>query len=308
MQTVFIYWYIMVGMLEKDILEKYVKAGKITAQARDFGAKMIKEGALAVDIADAVEKKIFDLGGRPAFQVTININDVAAHYAPVLNDKLTIKAADYVKLDVGAHVDGYIADTAVTVRPAGKDDLMLCSEKMLETAVRMFVPGAVIEDVAAAVEDVAIGYGFRPVSNLTGHMIDRWTVHAGVNVPSVRCPAPKVLSEGEVYGVEPFVTAGKGLVKDSPPPTIFRWVRDTPQRDATARKILEASEKDWQKLPFARRWVQRKFGAKTDTALNALVRSGAFYYYDTLKEVSGKPVAQSEHTIIVAEKPIILTK
>jgi len=294
--------------MEKDALEKYKQAGKITAIARDFGAKLVKEGALAVDIADAVEKKIFDLGGKPAFQVTVNINDVAAHYAPVINDKLAVKATDYVKLDVGVHIDGYIADTAVTVRPAGKDELIICSEKMLETAVKMFVPGAVIEDVAAAVEDVAKGYGLKPISNLTGHMIDRWTVHAGVNVPSVRCAAPKVLSEGEVYGIEPFVTAGKGLVKDSPPPTIFRWIRGIPQRDATARKILAASYEDWQKLPFAKRWAQQKFGENIDVALNALVKSGALYHYNILKEVSGKPVAQSEHTVIVAEKPIVLTK
>lgn len=295
-------------MLEQGILENYKKAGNITAQVREFGAKMIREGALAVDIADAVEKKIFDLGGRPAFQVTISINDVAAHYAPVLNDVLAVKATDYVKLDIGVHVDGYIADTAVTVRPAGKDELIVCSEKMLETAVKMFVPGTVIEDVAAAVEDVAKSYALRPISNLTGHMIDRWTVHAGVNVPSVRCAAPKVLSEGEVYGIEPFVTAGRGLVKDSPPPTIFRWIRGIPQRDATARKILAASYEDWQKLPFAKRWAQQKFGENIDVALNALVKSGALYHYNTLKEVSGKPVAQSEHTVIVAEKPVVLTK
>jgi len=297
----------MVGM-DKDALEKYRKAGKITAVARDFGAKMIKEGALAVDIADAVEKKISDLGGKPAFQTTVNVNDVAAHYAPVLNDKLAIRANDYVKLDVGAHVDGYIADTAVTVRPAGKDELVVCSEKMLETAIKMFVPGAVIEDVAAAVEDVAKSFGYRPVSNLTGHMIDRWNVHAGVNVPSVRCSAPKVLSEGEVYGIEPFVTPGKGLVKDSPPPTIFRWIAGVPQRDAIARKILAASYEDWQKLPFAKRWAQQKFGPNLDVTFGGLVKCGALYPYNTLKEVGGKPVAQSEHTIIVAEKPLVLTK
>ncbi|MEM5814415.1 MAG: type II methionyl aminopeptidase [Candidatus Aenigmatarchaeota archaeon] len=293
-------------MLEKDVLEKYEKAGKMAAAARDFGAKLIREGALAVDIAEAVEKKIADLGGKPAFQVTVNINDVAAHYAPVLDDRLAIKAADYVKLDVGVHIGGYIADTAVTVRPAGKDDLIICSEKMLETAIKMFVPGAVIEDVAAAVEDIAKGYGFRPVSNLTGHMIGRWTVHAGVNVPSVRCAAPKVLSEGEVYGIEPFVTAGKGFVKDSPPPTIFRWIRDVPQRDPVARKILAASAEDWQKLPFAKRWAQQKFG-NVDVALSALVKSGALYHYNTLKEISGKPVAQAEHTVMVADKPVVLT-
>lgn len=294
--------------MDSEALEKYKKAGRITAQAREFGAKLIKEGALAVDIAEAVEKKIFELGGRPAFQATVSINDVAAHYAPVLNDPLAVKAEDYVKLDLGAHVDGYIADSAVTVRPAGRDDLMVCSEKMLEAAVKMFVPGNVIGDVSAAVEDVAKSFGYRPVENLSGHSVERWNVHAGINVPLVRSAAPKVLGEGEVYGLDIFVTAGRGRVKDSPPPTIFRWIRNVPQRDPTARKILAAAAEDWQKLPFAKRWAQQKFGENIDVALNSLVKSGALYHYNTLKEVSGKPVAQAEHTVIVAEKPVVLTK
>jgi len=298
----------MLGMLEKETLDKYKRAGEITAMAREFGTKLIKEGALAVEIAEAIENKIKQLGALPAFQVTININDVAAHYAPVLNDPLKIRLEDYVKVDLGAHIDGYIADTAITIRPAGKDELIACSEKMLETALKMFKPGTVIEEIASAVEDVAHEFGFKPVSNLTGHSIDRWTVHAGVNVPSVKCKAPKVLSEGEVYGVEPFVTTGVGRVKDSPPPTIFRWIADRPVRDPLSRKILAAASEDWQRLPFAKRWAQQKFGPNIDIALTSLVRSGALYPYNTLKEVSGKPVAQTEHTVIVAKKPIIITR
>ncbi|MFH0829809.1 MAG: type II methionyl aminopeptidase [Candidatus Aenigmatarchaeota archaeon] len=292
--------------MEKETLDAYKKAGRICATAREFGAKMIKENAKAVDIAAAVEKKIIALGARPAFQATVSINDVAAHYAPLLNDPLKIRAGDYVKLDIGVHVDGWIADTAITVRPAGKDSMIECAEKMLAAAIPMFVPGTIIEDISAVMEDVAIKYGFKPVANLTGHALDRWTVHGGVVIPCIRGPAPKVLSEGEAYGVEPFVTAGKGMVKDSPPPTIFRWISDRPPRLPLARQLLAAAKNDWQKLPFARRWAQEKFG-NVDLALNQLVKLGSLYPYNILKEVSGKPVAQAEHTVIVADKPIVIT-
>lgn len=292
--------------MEKEALDAYRKAGKICAQAREFGAKLIKESARAVDIADAVEKKIIALGARPAFQTTVSINDVAAHYAPLLNDPLTIRTADYVKLDLGVHVDGWIADTAVTVRPKGRDELIECVEKMLAAAVPMFRPGTIIEEISATMEDVANGFGLKPVANLTGHSIDRWTVHGGIIIPCVRGTAPKVLSEGEAYGTDIFVTSGKGMVKDSPPPTIFRWIADRQQRLPMARQLLAVAKNDWQKLPFARRWAQERFGS-VDLALNQLVKTGALYAYNTLKEVSGKPVAQAEHTVIVADKPIVIT-
>jgi methionyl aminopeptidase len=293
--------------MEPEALEAYKKAGKICGAARDYGAGLIKDGARAVDIADAVEKRILELGGKLAFQTTVNLNDVAAHYAPLLGDPLTIKATDYVKLDCGVHVDGWIADTAITIRPAGRDKLIECSEKMLAVALPMFRPGTVIEEISAAMEDVAKEFKLKPVANLTGHSLERWTVHGGIVIPCVRGSAPKVLSEGEVYGIEPFVTTGKGMVKDSPPPTIFRWIADRPQRDMTAKRLLMATKSDWQRLPFAKRWAQEKFG-NVDLVLNRLVKDGSLWAYNTLKEVSGKPVAQTEHTVIVADKPVVITR
>ena len=293
---------------DKEALQKIKKAGEIAAKARDYGVKLVKEGTLTVELADKIEKKIFDLGAKPAFQTCISVNDVAAHYAPVLNDLLILHEKDYVKLDIGAHVDGYIADTAVTVRLAGKDDIIKCSEKMLDTAIKMFRPGTVIEEASAAMEEVANSFGLKSIGNLTGHSIEPYTLHAGINVPAVKIAAPKVLSEGEVFAIEPFATNGKGWVKDSPPPTIFRWIADVPQRDETARKILQTAKTDWSKLPFAKRWVQQKFGLNIEAALRQLIQSGALYHYNTLKETSGGMVAQTEHTVIVADKPIVTTK
>lgn len=293
---------------DKEALQKIKKAGEIAAKARDYGAKLVKEGTLAVELADKIEKKIFDLGAKPAFQACISVNDVAAHYAPVLNDPLVIHEKDYVKLDIGAHVDGYIADTAVTVRVAGKDNIIKCSEKMLETAIKMFIPGTAIEEASAAMEEVANEFGLKSIGNLTGHSIEQFNLHAGINVPAVKMSAPKVLSEGEVYAIEPFATNGKGWVKDSPPPTIFRWVADVPQRDEVARKILQTAKIDWSKLPFAKRWVQQKFGVNIEAALRQLIQSGALYHYNILKESSGGMVAQTEHTLIVADKPVVTTK
>ncbi len=290
-----------------DGLEKYKIAGEIAAKALQYAATLAKEGALILDIADKTEKKIFELGGKPAFPMNISINDVAAHYAPIAGDKTVIGKNDYVKLDVGVHVDGFIGDTAMTVRPAGEDDLILCSRKMLEKALPLFVPGTKISDIGAVIEDVAKEFGFNPVANLTGHSLSQYDLHAGYTIPNIRNGLHKVFEEGEAYAVEPFATPGAGMVKDSDQIMIFRWMADRPARLPEARKILEAAKKEYAALPFTKRWLKMS-NIKMETGLRQLVSTGALYPYAVLKEVSGEPVSQAEHTVIVGKKPTVTTR
>ena len=294
--------------MEKEILEKYKKAGKIAAKALKHGSSLIKSGLKLVSLADAVEKKIIELGGKPAFPVNISVNDMAAHYAPVLNDKTIINENDYVKLDVGVHIDGYIGDTATTIRPSGKDKLIECSEEMLKKALLLFKPGNTIEEIGEAIENVAKKYSLNSVRNLTGHSLGQYDLHAGVTIPNVKILSAYKIKEGEVYAVEPFCTEGAGHVKDSGSSLIFRWISDRPVRNVEARKILEMAKSEYSRLPFAKRWVQKKVSSlKVDLALRELIAVNALYGYKPLREISEKPVAQAEHTIIVSEKPIITT-
>ncbi|MDD5416514.1 MAG: type II methionyl aminopeptidase [Candidatus Aenigmarchaeota archaeon] len=289
-------------------IEMYKKAGRITAEALQLGAKMIKPGARLLDIANAVEHKIIQLGGRPAFPVNISINELSAHYTPLIDDKTEIKAEDYVKLDVGAHVDGFIGDTAVTIRPAGKDDLIICSEKMLENAIRVMKPGTTIGEIGEVIEETAKQFGFNPVRNLTGHSLSRFDLHAGMTVPNIKTDSRYQIREGEIYAVEPFCTSGAGQVKDSGQAEIFRWLNDRPLRTPEGRKVLELARNDFSRLPFAKRWITGISKLKLDMILKQLIQLNAIHPYYPLKEVSEKPVAQTEHTIIVGEVPIITTK
>lgn len=294
--------------MEKEILDNYIKAGNIAAQVRDYGHRLVKKDALVVEIAEKIDKKIFDLGAKPAFPVNISINDMAAHYHPVLNDKLMIKEEDYVKIDVGVHVDGYIGDTASTIRVAGKDDLIKCSEKMLENAIKIIKVGTTIGDIGEVIENTAKEFGFNPIRNLSGHSLGHFDVHAGLTVPNVKNDSKYQLREDEVIAIEPFCTAGNGLVKDSGSALIFRWINDRPTRLIEGRKILEMARDKFERLPFAKRWIQEEFSSlKVELALKELTSSNALYGYEPLREVSGKPVAQSEHTLIIKEKPIITT-
>jgi len=294
--------------MEKEILDKYLKAGKIAAEVLKYGKSLIKENVKVLDIAEEIDKKIFSLNGKPAFPVNISINDISAHWTPLINDETVIKKEDYVKLDVGVHVDGYIGDTAATVRILGKDDLILCSEKMLSTGLPMFKTGITIGEIGEAIENVAKEFGFNSVRNLTGHSLDKYDLHAGMLIPNVKNDSKYQLREDEVYAVEPFCTSGSGFVKESGLPLIFRWIVDRPTRIPEARKILELAKTKFDRLPFAKRWLQKEISpVRVELSLKQLLDMNALYAYNPLREASGKPVAQAEHTVIVKEKPIITT-
>ena len=294
--------------MEREILEKYVKAGEIAAQALDYAKRTVKKDMLVVELAEKIEKKIFELGARPAFPVNISINDMAAHYHPTINDQTTIKEEDYVKIDIGVHISGYIGDTTATVRLAGKDDLIKCSEKMLDNAIKIIRTGITVGEIGETIENTAKEFGFNPIRNLTGHSLDRYDVHAGLIIPNVKNDSKYQLREDEVIAIEPFCTSGNGIVKDSGTALIFRWIADRPTRMIEARKILELARDKYEKLPFAKRWIQNEISPlKVELALKELLAVNALYGYQPLREISSKPVAQSEHSVIVRDKSIILT-
>jgi len=293
--------------MNSEVLEKYKKAGAVAKQVLDYGKSLIKENMSVLELAEALENKTIQLGGQIAFPANIGINETAAHFTPLLEDKTIIKPQDYVKIDVGVHIDGFIGDTAATVRSAGKDELIICSEKMLDAALPLFVPGTRISEIGEAIENVAEKFGFNSVKNLTGHGLGQYNLHAGVTIPNIKNQNSKILEEGEVYAVEPFCTTGTGLVKDFEPSLIFLYINGSPVRMPEARKIIDLAKTKYNGLPFAKRWLQNQFShIKLEMALRQLKNS--FHKYAQLKEVSGKPVAQSEHTVIVAEKPIVTTK
>lgn len=295
--------------MEERVLEKYLQAGKIASELLKYGSSLIKEGILLVDIVEGIEKKAQKMGVEASFPINISLNEIAAHFHPEINDKIVVKAEDYVKLDLGIHIDGYIADTAATIRPAGKDELIKCSEEMLEKALSMSKPGVIIGELGEAVENVAKKYGFNSVRNLTGHSLDRFDLHSGRLIPNIKNDSKYQLREDEVYAIEPFCTSGRGFVKSSGKSLILKWVNDRPTRIPEGRKILEMAKTKYNRLPFAKRWIQKSFSSqlKVEASLKELETIKALYGYKPLIEESKKPVAQSEHTVIVKEKPIVTT-
>ena len=106
-------------------LDNYIRAGRIAAQVRENARKKNHVGRTLFEICDSIESEINERGGQPAFPVNISLNEIAAHYTAEPDDQIVIKDTDVVKIDLGVHIDGYVADTAVTVSYDSKYDQLI---------------------------------------------------------------------------------------------------------------------------------------------------------------------------------------
>ncbi len=288
-------------------MDDWIKAGKIAAQARDYGSKLIVPGAMVREVLDQVEKRIAELGGAPAFPAQISINEVAAHFCPGPEDDTRIKEGDLVKLDLGVHINGAIGDTAVSIDLGDHRDLVKASQNALAAAIKTIRPGVTLAEIGKAIQDEITALNFSPVKNLSGHGLDRFNIHCAPTIPNVDTGDPTQLTEGQTIAIEPFSTDGMGMIYESSNPTVFSQIAKRPSRNPFTRKALAIISK-YNGLPFTTRWLAREIGIpQTNYALRDMQQLGMIEAFPPLPERNGGMVAQSEHSLIVKEKPVVTT-
>jgi len=258
-----------------------------------------------IDLCEMPESLIREKGGNPAFPCNVSVNEVAAHYTSPPQDKRTIPENSLVKVDIGVHVDGYIADTAVTVcfNPE-YEGLVRTAEEALERAVEILRPGLSMSRFGSTIQEVIKTRGFKPISNLTGHMVGRYVIHAGKSLPNVFHVSTSRVNVGEIYGVEPFVTFAEaaGRVESGKEAHIFRFSKSKSLRDPYAKQLLNYIKEKFKTLPFTERWLQGCVPpSRYKAAFSELLSSKALMSYPVFIEASRKPVAQAEHTVLLVK-------
>jgi len=293
--------------MDDNEIAKLVKAGKIAKETVEFASSFILPGMPLLEIAEKIENKIIELGGKPAFPVNLSMNELAAHSTPSLND--TFLAGGLLKVDIGIHLDGYVADTAISLdlenSPENKA-LISSAELALQKAIEKLSHGIKIREIGAEIEKTISSSGFSPIANLSGHSIERWTLHAGITIPNFDNSQDKQLIPG-VYAIEPFSTTGTGSVKDGKSSGIYSLKQEGNVRDSLAREILAFIREEYKTLPFCSRWICKKFGSRALLSLQRLKESGILHNYPQLIEAKKGKVAQAEHTIIFQKDKIIVT-
>jgi methionyl aminopeptidase len=285
-------------------LDKLRLSGRISARALAHGRAMIVPGARIEEVQRAVEAKIRELGGEPAFPAQVSRNHIAAHYCSPPGDATVVAAGDIVKLDCGTHVDGYVTDNATTVDLRDGDNSLLCtaSRMALENAIAVMGPGASLTEVGRQVEKTITAMGFQPVRNLCGHGVARFTIHCAPSVPNYPDPRAGRLKPNMTIACEPFASDGVGMIDVDGDAEVFMLKRDVRPKDGLPAAVEKALVQS-QGLPFARRDLERWLGAaKTgEDALRLLRRKDLVDEYPPLCEKPGVRIAQFEHTIFIGE-------
>jgi methionyl aminopeptidase len=266
-------------------------------------------GARLREVCAEVEDFIRARGARLAFPVQTSRNEVAAHYCPSPEEETLYANGDLAKLDVGVHVDGWVVDTAVTVN-VGDDPqnraLVEAAEAALEAAIAIARAAVPIRKLSAAIEQTITGRGFRPMKNLCGHHVDRWTVHSPPAIPNSPDEAGDRLALGATLAIEPFATTGLGFVGETGRPEVFRILPGPLEGVSAAVAAVLAALNG---LPFSRRDLRDCPRPEVEAALQTLHSRGRLHAYPPLVETSGRKVAQAEHTIYVGRDGVeVLTR
>ncbi|WP_405270161.1 type II methionyl aminopeptidase [Methanobrevibacter sp.] len=303
------------------MIESYLKAGKIVSDIRSEASKMITDGALVIDLVNYVETEILKNEAEIAFPCNVSINEIAAHYTSPAEDKTRFKAGDMVKLDLGAMVDGCIADSAVTIIAGGNidenytqdeinlhEEIVEASAAGLEAAIATARAGVEISKIGAAVHEAIAEYKLNPIFNLCGHSLEQFNLHAGISIPNYDNNDNYILEEGQAVAIEPFATNGEGYVNDAPGHYIFSYIANKPFRMRTTQKVLKYIQNNHAYVPFSGRWITDEFGnRKGAIALKQLSEAMAIYPYAPLREKKNCFVSQKEHTIIVEKEGCTVT-
>jgi methionyl aminopeptidase len=288
--------------------EKILKAGEISSKVKEYIKPQIKKGMPLLELAEKIESKIIELGGKLAFPTNLSINEIAAHYTPSYNDET--KATGLLKVDLGVQINGWIADTAFSIDLENSEEnkkLIEAAEKALKNAIQKAKEEASLGEIGKTIQETIESYKFSPIINLTGHEMNEYELHAGLSISNIANSKKEKLKKG-LYAIEPFATAGEGKIYEGKPSGIYSLENDRNIRNPEARKILNFIIEEYKTLPFCSRWIVKKFGTSSLFALRQLEANENIHNYEQLVEVSHHNVSQAENTILVDDKVIVTSE
>tara|TARA_Y100000310_G_scaffold345695_1_gene468411 strand:+ start:473 stop:1363 length:891 start_codon:yes stop_codon:yes gene_type:complete len=288
--------------------ESYLKAGRIHHEICEKARAIVKPGAKYIDIARQIEEWIQEAGASLAFPVNLQVNN-QVHYSPIPNDPNILKDDDLIKVDIGIHLDGYIADGAFTLT-FDKDyqDLVDFTEKALKNAITGLKPGMPLSEIGKRLDESLKDSKYKIVRNLMGHQVQQYNLHGDKSVLVYENKENKnILEVGEAFAIEIFITDGDGWIRAAPEVTIYSVSNpNAPSRNPRVKKLIKEIWKKRKSFPFSERYVVEHLGySKVDFFL--LLKTDALHQYQVLVEKPGTKVAQFEDVIYVDENEVIIT-
>ncbi|GIU68299.1 MAG: type II methionyl aminopeptidase [Candidatus Pacearchaeota archaeon] len=292
-------------MKNKENKEDFFEAGRIARKVKEWAKTFIKKDMFLIEIAEKIEEKIFELGGKPAFPVNLSIDKIAAHYTPSYNDKTV--ARGLLKVDFGVHVNGCPVDNSFSLDLENSKEnkkLIEACEKALEASIS-FIKEKIeskekikTNEIGEIIQKKIESFGFYPIVNLSGHSIEKYNLHSGISIPNFNEKKEVEIEDG-IYAIEPFATTGTGKVHDGNFSGIYKVISEKQPRSEKSREVFKFILEEYKTLPFCSRWIYKKFGSTGLLSLKELESNGNLHHFKHLLESEGSKVSQAEHTILI---------
>jgi len=295
------------GKVANSVLEKVI--AKCTADANivdicEFGDKEIES-----EVAKVYGKKKMEKG--IAFPTCVSINEVCGHFSPLKSEPVKLKDGDLVKIDLGVHIDGFIAQVAHTIVVGGKAegrkaDVILAAHHAIQAAIRTIKPGNTNYDVTEIISKVAESYKCQPLEGVLSHELKKHLLDGNNTIINKATYDQKVdeheFQLHEVYALDVYISAGEGKTKESEfRSTIYKRAIErtyTLKLKAARTFFAEAVEK-YPTMAFSLRQFEDETSAKL--GISEASKHELFQPYPVLIEKSGEPVAQFKYTIIIGK-------
>jgi curved DNA binding protein len=301
---------------------KYRLASDIANEALRVVVEAVKPGASVLDACnkgDAVilekVKGIFNKGKIEkgiAFPTCCSINNVAGHFSPAITDTTTFKEGDLVKIDLGAHIDGFASQAATTVFLGAEGaevtgraaDVMSAVYYAAEACIRLLRTGNKSTELTHAMEKIADSFNCKPVFGVSSHQLKQFLLDDTEHVIlSKHEPESKIqpfeFKANEAYTIDVCMSTGSGkTVQREDNTTVYRRVVENNYRLKLkwARSLLHEVNSKFPTFPFTMRALdsnQHKLG------LTECVSHGLLQPYPVYWEAEGEFVAQIKLTALI---------
>jgi len=293
----------------KELMEKCV-ANTSSVELCSLGDKRIFEET------DKVFKKEKTMKKGSAFPTCVSSNNCICHFSPLKSDPdYLIKDGDLVKIDLGCHIDGFIAVAAHTfVVGATKDkkatgrkaDVILAAYNAAEAALRHLKPGSSNYQITETIDKIAESYKCKPVEGMLSYQLEKDTIDGKKHI--IQNPNEMQKKEGcekcefalhEVYALDILVSTGEGKCKEHETRTTVYKKKDLiyQLKMKTSRAFLSEAEKRFGMMPFTLRNFDEEVKARMgviECAKHDLMEPYPVYY-----EKEGEFVAEFKFTVLV---------
>uniref|UniRef100_A0A804UGR2 ERBB-3 BINDING PROTEIN 1 n=1 Tax=Zea mays TaxID=4577 RepID=A0A804UGR2_MAIZE len=265
-----------------DVVTKYKTAAEILNNALKLVVSECKPKAKIVDLCEKGDSFIREQTGNVyknakrkiergiAFPTCVSVNNTVCHFSPLTTDDAVLEENDMVKIDMGCHIDGFIAVVAhthviangpVTGRAA---DVLAAANTAAEVAMRLVRPGKKNKDVTEAIQKVAAVYDCKIVEGVLSHQLKQFVIDGNKVVLSVSNADTKVddaeFEENEVYAIDIVTSTGEGKLLDEKQTTIYKRAVDKNYnlKMKASRFIFSEISQKFPIMPFTARALEEK--------------------------------------------------